>query len=290
MIEISVVVPNYNQVKRLNKCLSALKRQSYPLSRMEIIVVDNGSDDDSIEVARRHDVTVLRETKVKSPYTCRNSGIKQAQGKIIALLDSSCIPVPNWLESNLECINAGADIVIGPIEFEFNTPRSIFEYFDYLYSFIDAEQFDRLEALPGGHIMVRSSLFDKLGLFPEGQRSLADIAWSHKACKAGYKFAYCPQAIVHYPSKPFKPFVRKYIRLGTGTKENWVKSSKSIYSRQWTAQVLRHFLFPSPRFIRFMKNRDRKKDNTLNYVQLFFLAWYVKILYGIGMLNKIDRA
>lgn len=77
---VSVVVPVFNDAERLQQTLEALRTQTYPDERHEVIVVDNGSTDGSSEVARAFDeVTLLYELDhLSSPYSARNRGIEAA--------------------------------------------------------------------------------------------------------------------------------------------------------------------------------------------------------------------
>ena len=72
--------------------------QSYPHSRLQLIVIDNGSTDGSYECAQSFSgVTVLREPEPGS-YAARNAGLARAQGTYVAFLDSDCVPDRRWVE------------------------------------------------------------------------------------------------------------------------------------------------------------------------------------------------
>lgn len=75
---VPVVIPVYNDAQRLRETLEALRVQRYPADRYEVIVIDNGSEDESTEVARSFaEVKVLSETTyLSSPYSARNRGIE----------------------------------------------------------------------------------------------------------------------------------------------------------------------------------------------------------------------
>jgi glycosyltransferase involved in cell wall biosynthesis len=90
---VSVIVPNYNYARTLDLCLGALERQRYP--RLEVIVVDDRSTDDSVQVARRHGARVLvTETNIGAP-AARNLGVEQASGEVLFFLDSDVALAPD---------------------------------------------------------------------------------------------------------------------------------------------------------------------------------------------------
>src|SRR5262245_46024865 len=94
---VSVIIPVYNNPDGLRRCLHALEAQTYPKSRYEIIVVDNGSDTPPADMVRAFDRVTLLEEAVPSSYAARNRGLAQARGEVIAFTDSDCIPAPDWL-------------------------------------------------------------------------------------------------------------------------------------------------------------------------------------------------
>lgn len=92
---ISVVIPAFNEEKYIGKCLKSVLKAA-PKELLEIIVVDNGSSDDTVAVARRHkNVTVLTERK-KGPSAARQRGLLAAKGDIVAFIDADTVIPMNW--------------------------------------------------------------------------------------------------------------------------------------------------------------------------------------------------
>jgi len=81
---VSVIVPTYNSSKALNYCLESIKRQTYP--DLEIIVVDNYSMDDTVEIAEKHGSRVFQVKASRS--VARNYGVMKAEGDFLLFLDA----------------------------------------------------------------------------------------------------------------------------------------------------------------------------------------------------------
>jgi len=119
-LTISVVIPVKNDAAELERCLLALGVQTVPAD--EIIVVDNGSSDESTEVAERFGVRLVHES---SPGIGAASarGYDAALGDVIARLDADCTPGANWVETirtafesrpDLDAITGSAQFSDGP--------------------------------------------------------------------------------------------------------------------------------------------------------------------------------
>lgn len=98
-MKISVVIPAYNRGKYLIRCLDSIVRQS--LAPFEIIVVDDGSTDDTVEVAKNYHSDLVRVIELEmncGAQHARNVGIQEAKGDWIAFMDSD----DEWLDTKLE--------------------------------------------------------------------------------------------------------------------------------------------------------------------------------------------
>src|SRR5690606_35235449 len=121
--EISVIVPHYNDLVRLDRCLSALMSQSLASDRFEIIVADNMSPVGE-EVVR--DVIAGRARLVMAPERgagpARNAGVKAAGGTFLAFTDADCVPDAGWLAGGLPLLDR-FDIVGGRMNVLVEGPR-----------------------------------------------------------------------------------------------------------------------------------------------------------------------
>src|SRR5579884_1719122 len=106
---VSVVVVNWNGAHHLDECLASLRAQTVR-DQIEVIVVDNGSTDGSVDVLRQYDnVHVIQnETNVGFAAGC-NQGIRSSRGQYIALLNNDAVVAPTWLAELVRAMQASPD-------------------------------------------------------------------------------------------------------------------------------------------------------------------------------------
>lgn len=111
MIKLSIVIPVYNTEKYLQKCLDSIFMQNF--TNFEVICVDDGSTDNSLEIlARYKDITVIKQTN-KGSGVARNLGLQQAKGEYVLFMDSDDWLVDGALEKIIhEAKNLDLDILI----------------------------------------------------------------------------------------------------------------------------------------------------------------------------------
>jgi glycosyltransferase involved in cell wall biosynthesis len=98
---VSIIVPTFNGGARIGRCLDALLEQTSS-SNFEIIVINDGSNDDTVHVVGGYPKVKLVTQSNAGPAAARNRGAQEARGTIILFTDDDCVPEPDWLESMLE--------------------------------------------------------------------------------------------------------------------------------------------------------------------------------------------
>jgi GT2 family glycosyltransferase len=106
---LAVVICSYDGAGRLGRTLAALAAQTVPAADLEVIVVDDASDDGTADVARAHGATVLRHETNQGAPAARNTGLHAASAPIVAFLDDDCAPGPRWAELLLAAYAENAD-------------------------------------------------------------------------------------------------------------------------------------------------------------------------------------
>jgi glycosyltransferase involved in cell wall biosynthesis len=101
---VSVVIPCYNQAHFLGEAIESVLSQTY--KRFEIIVVDDGSTDDTAEVAARYPAVRCIRQRNKGLSAARNSGLNASCGSFLVFLDADDRLLPEALQKGLDCLNA----------------------------------------------------------------------------------------------------------------------------------------------------------------------------------------
>ena len=176
MKKISVIVPVYNVEKYLETCLNSIINQSY--KNLEIIVVNDGSTDSSLEICKKYQKLdnriILIDQKNKGLSGARNVGILKATGEYIHFIDSDDYIALNYYEKMLEALaDTDADIVVGGFYYEKYAVRDSVRYnFPYCYTnmddkFIKTELY--LKMFAWRYLVKKTLLTDNNILFTEGR-------------------------------------------------------------------------------------------------------------------------
>lgn len=109
-IFISIVIPTFNAEKFLQRCLESIKKQDYPRSSYEVLVIDGGSDDQTLNIAKSFNCVILKNP-FKDAESGKSIGIEKARGEIIALIDADNELVEgNWLRIMVKPLEDDKDI------------------------------------------------------------------------------------------------------------------------------------------------------------------------------------
>ena len=119
---ISIVIPAHNAAATLGDCLGAVRgSDAFESLCREIIVVDDGSTDDTVDVAERHGATVVRLESAHGPGTARNRGAAKAVSEVVLFLDADVLVHPDtltWAAAHFERDDGRDDAlqILGPFQ------------------------------------------------------------------------------------------------------------------------------------------------------------------------------
>lgn len=226
---VSVVVPVLDGADHIGACLRSLLSQAYPSGRFEVLVVDNGSDDETLRIVRSYPgVRALTEDTVRSSYAARNRGVGAARGSVIAFIDADCVAEPTWLVAGVRSmLDSGADLVGGNVVFDYADPRSGAQLFDSITNMQVERNVRERSVAKTANLLVRAELFDAIGPFPGTVASGGDVAWTARATRAGHELVYAPDARVHHPARGLRELLRKQYRVGRGQPAAWIDQGLS---------------------------------------------------------------
>lgn len=217
---VSVIIPVFNDPERLTQCLEALSRQTWPASKLKIIVVDNASDPPvAPRVEKWANVQCIQEPEPGS-YIARNAAIALAHGDFIAFTDSDCIPEADWIAQGVGALQENSDsgFVGGRVRVFAEDPDHprIAEQYELLFAF-DQARYIGMGFSVTANLFVRAEVLSKVGPFDTKLRSNGDRDWGERATQEGHLGIFCEKAIVAHPArKTLRDIRKKTTRIAGG--------------------------------------------------------------------------
>lgn len=211
---VSIVVPHYDDLDRLDLCLASLAAQALPRERVEIVVADNGSPCGEAvlrdRIAGRAALTICRD---RGAGPARNAGVAASRHPLLAFIDSDCVAAPGWLAGGVAAL-ARADLVGGRVDVSVRAPgrRSGAEAFEQVFAFDNRRYVEQLHFSVTANLFTRRAVFDAVGGFRT--EVAEDLDWCRRAVAAGYRLAYADDAAIRHPARADWPELkRKWQRL-----------------------------------------------------------------------------
>jgi len=218
---ISVIVPTFNRLKQLVRCVGALQAQTVPAAEYELIVVDDGSLDGTRGWLEQQTGLWAVFVPHRGPAAARNAGVRCTRGDIVAFTDDDCTAAADWLES-LVCALRDYDAAGGrvinavPANLLAETAQSIV---DVLGEELNGDM-QNGGMLTANNIAYRRATFEVAGGFDEQykvggeERDLNYRLWRQKA-----RLVFSPKAIVHHHADPsVGSFLRQQFSYGRGAR------------------------------------------------------------------------
>jgi cellulose synthase/poly-beta-1,6-N-acetylglucosamine synthase-like glycosyltransferase len=244
---ISIIIPCYNEEKNIEKCLNAVYNSNYPLEKIEVIIVDDGSTDKTAEIVKNYPKNIkLVKGKHAGKSEALNLGIKNTQYNIICTIDADTEIenttlkklVQPFLNQNVGATNGSC------IAKNKNSLLGLFQNIEYHYNNLIRKSFSMLFNngiwFYGAFACYRKDLLEKIGYFKKDSMTEdADIAL--EIYTAGYKTINVHDAFGHVlvPST-FKAFIKQRTRWWMGVLQA-LKKNKHLFSRKSSPSIL--FLF-----------------------------------------------
>ncbi len=210
---ISIIVPTWNDVATIARCVHSLESQVWP--NLEILVIDDASSDGTGE--RLEELTqdcprlkVFRMSERAGAASARNVGFEHAQGDILALIDGDMWAPPEWISQLVTPLLAGEqDVTGGPDLVPDDSPlvsRCIGYSMDSLLTNAGLRLGDSklVKYLPGtGNMAITREALRRAGEFDENFHDTGeDKEWLHRVRDAGARLHYLPEALAWHERKP----------------------------------------------------------------------------------------
>jgi glycosyltransferase involved in cell wall biosynthesis len=249
---VSVVVCSYNGAKTLEACLESLGQINYP--NYEVILVDDGSTDNTSEIAARFQSVRYIHQENHGLSHARNTGAAAAKGQIFAYTDSDCMADEDWLYYLVGTLNAGSFSGVGGPNV---TPPAQ----NWIQACVAGAPggpshvllTDTIaEHIPGCNMAFRRSAFESVGGFDTEYRKAGDdVDFCWRLQQSGHVIGFSPTALVwHHRRFTLKAFMKQ--QEGYGEAESLLRFKHLIFfgptgTAKWRGQI-----YGTPRFTWFL--------------------------------------
>ena len=212
---VSIIVINFNGLNHLKNCIPSLLKQNYPKDLIEIIVVDNGSKDQSVSYLQKNypEIKIIKNKKNEGFAKPNNQAALIANGEYLALINNDMFAKNDWLEqlvstkkrteadciagiilnwdgNKIDFVNAGMDQFGNPFQVDYNESIEKLEEYN--------EEKELLFAC-GGAMLVNKEVYLKAGGFDEDFFAYyEDVDFGWRLRILGYKVIRSPQAICYH--------------------------------------------------------------------------------------------
>ena len=224
---VSIIIPVINNPIGIKTLIQSLKSQDYPTNRFEVIIVDNGSTDDTFKIVKNKIINfknfhLVAENIMRGSYAARNRGILISKGKILAFTDSDCVPNNNWVSEGIKgLLSSSYDSGGGKVSFTFQRQKpNVHELFDSSQRLNQEYYVSESNFAITANLFIYRNVFYEIGMFDENLISSGDKEFGNRLHQNNIKITYMPHAIVQHPAKTtLKANIIKSIRLATGRKQ-----------------------------------------------------------------------
>jgi lipopolysaccharide/colanic/teichoic acid biosynthesis glycosyltransferase/glycosyltransferase involved in cell wall biosynthesis len=197
---ISIIIPARNASDTLSDCLAAISAQEGMEHPFEVIIVDDGSTDDTRQIARGYEARVVA-LDGRGPAAARNAGAQNARGEILAFTDADCQPARDWL---LRLTQPFVDPGVVGVRGVYRThqqgwmPRFVQQ--EYAFKYRRMERYPAIDFIDTYSAAYRRQVFLENGGFEETfpVPSVEDQEFSFRMARKGYKMVFAPEAIVFH--------------------------------------------------------------------------------------------
>lgn len=211
-LTLSLIIPVYNEESHLKSCLSSIAQQS--IDPLEVIVVDNNSNDGSVRVAQQYDfVTVLHEDK-QGVVHARNRGFNAAKGDIIGRIDADTVLEEDWIKNVIKLFeDTSIAAATGPVSYYDMPLQKVGQTIDNLIRSSLVRASDNFPFLFGTNMAIRRATWQKYkDDFCKDNAMHEDLDMAIHLYKAKQKIVYSKAIVVGMSARRYDDSPRDFYR------------------------------------------------------------------------------
>ena len=219
MIDISIIIPSYNNLSTIGNCLDSIFSQQTKYNYEVILVNSSDKDDYSVLAPKFPELKMIKLNQRTYPGTARNIGVKAAKGKLIAFTDSDCIVFPDWINSTVD-EHKKRDRVLISGTVDNGTPHNLIGIAEHILEFSDfipQGKVRQVEVIPTCNMSIDKKLFYEIGELEDVIKG-SDILLSNRAIEKGVEVLLVPSIkIAHVNRCNLKKYLKNQQELGFGS-------------------------------------------------------------------------
>lgn len=233
-VEVSIIIPALNEAKVIGRCLESIAQLDFPRHRFEVIVVDNGSADATLQIAESFRGRISLRTLQRSGVhisALRNLGAGEAQGTILAFLDADCLAPPGWLTDVVDLVPGGGSGVVGA---HYLLPPDSSWVGRTWHNYQEAPKSGEVSHVPAGDLAMRREDYLLAGGFDETIQTNEDYELCQRVRAAGMPVRAFPRiGVVHLgTAQTLRVFYRKQLWHGTHVVKVFLRDVLGSHNRK----------------------------------------------------------
>jgi len=292
-ITISIIIPVCNDPKGLKDTITSLVIQNYPFDKYEIVVIDNGSIDNTLDVAKEYAgkypqlVKYVVEDKIQSSYAARNKGIKIANGSLICFIDADMTVNENYLTNisdnfdNNRIDYLGCNVKLFPLKI------TLAAKYNCIYDFNIETDIYKNHYSPTCCLTVPKKIFKIVGYFDDRLESGGDWEFGQRVFKYGFIQGYAEDIIMFHPSRSsYRALIKKGRRIARGIAQltfYYPQDSQDFFDGYFK---IKRYLPSNPFNIYQKFKRSNLKINIFECLILSFFHIPIRILTLLSLVKE----
>jgi len=321
-IDVSIIIVAWNVKDFVHNCLKSVYEQTKGIT-FEVIYVDNGSEDGSVDMVTKEfpEVRIIKNEKNEGFTKANNQGIQISKGRYVLLLNSDTIVLDNAITKTVKFADSHPEAaVVGckVLNSDSTLQRNCFMYPSilnmllsaiYLHKFFSKSKFfgrermtwwdfndvREVETVGGCFSLVRRKAIDQVGLMDETYFVYGDDPdWCYRFKKSGWKIIFTPNGqIIHYDGQNTQSMTRKFFWQLNGSRLIFMKIHKSRWEFLLAKLLIAFFLFPRipywlARGVFCKDERQKSFETAITYLigGFYCLTDWTKLLMNAEVVKK----
>jgi glycosyltransferase involved in cell wall biosynthesis len=234
---VSIIIPALNEEKVIARCLDSISQLDFPRDQFEVIVVDNGSTDATLQIAKSFigqlNLKILKKEGVRIS-ALRNLGAREAHGAILAFLDADCLAPSTWLNHIQELAPEDRAGVLGA---HYLLPEGSSWVGSTWHRYQEAPLSGEVSHVPAGDLIMRRQDFMRIGGFDETIQTNEDYELCERVRAAGMPVRAFPEmGVIHLgTAQSLRVFFRKQAWHGSHVVKVFIRDVFRSHNRKAVA-------------------------------------------------------